>query len=70
MKKELHSIQILEEVQEFIPIMTSVELGMIVNGLIDLTPENLAYWQKLLNSWVSRRNEIINRIEKAYAKQR
>lgn len=70
MRKELHSIQILEEVQEFIPIMTSVELGMIVNGLIDLTPENLAYWQKLLNSWVSRRNEIINRIEKAYAKQR
>lgn len=70
MEKELHSIQLLEEVQEFIPVMSSLELGLIANGLLKLTPENLAYWQKLLNSWISRRCEMINRIEKAYAKQR
>lgn len=70
MEKELHSIQLFEEVQEFIPVMSSLELGLIANGLLKLTPENLAYWQKLLNSWISRRSEMINRIEKAYAKQR
>ena len=61
---------VLEEVQEFIPVMTTLELGMIANGLIKLTPENLASWQKLLNSWVSRRSEMIRKIEEAYAKQR
>lgn len=70
MKEELHSIQLLEEVQEFIPVMTSLELGLIANGLLELTPDNLAYWQKLLNSWIRRREEMIKRIEKAYAKQR
>ena len=70
MGKELHSVQLLEEVQEFIPVMTSLELGMISNGLLQLTPETLAQWQKLLNGWICRRNEMINRIEKAYAKQR
>lgn len=70
MEKELHSIQLLEEVQEFIPVMTSLELGLIANGLLELTPDNLANWQKLLNSWIRRREEMINRIQKAYAKQR
>lgn len=70
MEKKLHSIQLLEEVQEFIPVMTSFEIGMIVNGLLRLTPENLSYWQKLLNSWIRRREELINKIQTAYAKQR
>lgn len=70
MEKEYHGIQLLEEVQEFIPVMTGFEIGMIVNGLLRLTPENLSYWQKLLNSWVCRREEMIKRIERAYAKQR
>lgn len=70
MGKELHSVQLLKEVQEFIPVMTSLELAMITNGLLRLTPETLAHWQKLLNSWVCRRDEMIKRIEKAYAKQR
>ena len=70
MEKELHSIQLFEEVQEFIPVMSSLELGLIANGLLKLTPENLAYWQKLLNSWVRRREDMMNRIQKAYAKQR
>lgn len=70
MEKELHSIQLLEEVQEFIPVMTSLELGLVANGLLELTPDNLANWQKLLNSWIRRREEMINRIQKAYAKQR
>lgn len=70
MNKELHRIQLLDEVKEFIPVMTSLELGMISNGLLQLTPENLAHWQKLLNSWVCRREEMVKRIEKAYAKQR
>lgn len=70
MEKELHSIQLLEEVQEFIPVMTSLELGLIANGVLELTPDNLANWQKLLNSWIRRREEMINRIQKAYAKQR
>lgn len=70
MKKKLHSIQLLEEVQEFIPVMTSLELGLIANGLLELTPDNLAYWQKLLNSWIRRREDIISKIQKAYAKQR
>ena len=70
MEKKLHSIQLLEEIQEFIPVMTSLELGLIANGLLELTPDNLAYWQKLLNSWVCRREEMIKRIERAYAKQR
>lgn len=70
MGKELHSIQLIEEVQEFIPVMTSLELAMITNGLLRLTPGTLAHWQKLLNEWVCRRNDMINRIQKAYAKQR
>lgn len=70
MEKKLHSIQLLEEVQEFIPVMTSLELGLITNGLLELTPNSLAHWQKLLNSWVLRREDMINRIQKAYAKQR
>ena len=70
MEKELHSIQLFEEVQEFIPVMSSLELGLIANGLLKLTPENLAYWQKLLNSWVRRREDMMNRIQKAYAKLR
>ena len=70
MEKELHSIQLLEEVQEFIPVMSSLELGLIANGLLKLTPANLAHWQKLLNSWIRRREEMINRIQNAYAKQR
>lgn len=70
MEKGLRSIQLLEEIQEFIPVMTSLELGLIVNRLLELTPDNLAYWQKLLNSWIRRREEMINRIQKAYAKQR
>jgi len=70
MGKELHSIQLLEEVQEFIPVMTSLELAMVANGLLRLTPGTLAHWQKLLNEWVCRRNDMINRIQKAYAKQR
>ena len=70
MEKELHNIQLLEEVQEFIPVMTSLELGLIANGLLELTPDNLAYWQKLLNSWITRRNEMINKIKASYAKQR
>lgn len=70
MEKKLHSIQLLEEVQEFIPVMTSLELGLITNGLLELTPNSLAHWQKLLNSWVRRREDMMNRIQKAYAKQR
>lgn len=70
MEKELHSIQLLEEVQEFIPVMTSLELGLIANGLLELTPDNLANWQKLLNSWIRRREDMISKIQKAYAKQR
>lgn len=70
MEKKLHSIQLLEEVQEFIPVMTSLELGLIANGLLELTPDNLAYWQKLLNSWIRRREDMISKIQKAYAKQR
>lgn len=70
MEKELHSIQLLEEVQEFIPVMTSLELGLIANGLLELTPDNLANWQKLLNSWIHRREDMISKIQKAYAKQR
>ena len=65
-----YNLDTLEEVQEFIPVMTPFELGMITNGLIRLTPEHLAHWQKLLNSWVSRREEVIRKIQKAYAKQR
>ena len=65
-----YNLDIFDEVQEFIPVMTPFELGMITNGLIRLTPEHLAYWQKLLNSWINRRNEMIRKIEKAYAKQR
>ena len=70
MEKELHSIQLLEEVKEFIPVMTSLELGLITNGLLELTPNSLAHWQKLLNSWIRRREDMINIIQKAYAKQR
>lgn len=70
MEEELHSIQLLEEVQEFIPVMTSLELGLITNGLLELTPNSLAHWQKLLNSWIRRREDMIDRIQKAYAKQR
>lgn len=70
MEEELHSIQLLEEVQEFIPVMTSIELGLITNGLLELTPNSLAHWQKLLNSWIRRREDMIDRIQKAYAKQR
>lgn len=70
MEKELHSIQLFEEVQEFIPVMSSLELGLIANGLLELTPETLAHWQKLLNSWIRRREEMTSRIQKAYAKQR
>lgn len=70
MGKELHSVRLLEEVQEFIPVMTSLELGLIANGMLNLTPDNLAHWQKLLNSWLRRREELINKIQTAYAKQR
>lgn len=70
MKEELYGIQLLDEVKEFIPVMTSLEIGMIVNGLLKLTPENLAHWQRLLNGWALRREEMIKRIERAYAKQR
>ena len=70
MKNELHGIQLLEEVQEFIPVMTSLELALITNGMLPLTPCNLAHWQKLLNSWTNRREELLTKIQKAYAKQR
>lgn len=70
MNENEKGFQLLEELEEYIPVMTREEIECILDTATAPSEETILRWQSLLPEWKGQKNDIISKIKEAYAKQR
>lgn len=67
MFNEVDSCLLLCALSDYIPVMTEAEIFLILNGRMNICPEMIYRWERLLQSMDFTAEK---RIREAYAKQR
>lgn len=70
MNENSNGFQLLEELEEYIPVMTREEIEHILDTAIAPDDKTILRWQSLLLEWKGQKEDFIGKIKEAYAKQR
>lgn len=70
MNENNNGFQLLEELKEYIPVMTREEIEHILDTAVAPDNETILRWQSLLHDWNRQKDDITGKIKNAYAKQR
>lgn len=70
MNENNNGFQLLEELKEYIPVMTREEIEHILDTAVAPDNETILRWQSLLHDWNRQKEDITGKIKNAYAKQR
>lgn len=70
MNENNNGFRLLEELEEYIPVMTREEIEHILDTATAPNDETILRWRSLLLEWEGQKGDIISKIKEAYAKQR